>query len=301
MHKVVHVMTATASDGAGDWVGTSSDIRAQKEISQATVAHGDPVDALPAAAYGTIAELATMAAKLLAADDCMIMLIENASRDPMTLRAYCVGLSSRDVTRQRWRRHGETAAREAIRAERSLVVDVPSSSRVPDEIAEATARFHTIVASPIRVGNSIVGALNLATRSGIRQRAPTGLAAVEIAAWLVGQSLHALRLETLLDSRFAQLAIASEAASKVGSQRLALAASRPDQLARILAKSFYREMVKLGCETSHVVAAASEIISQLNATLKRHCERLHRKTPKSLRGHPAAGNGSEQPRELHLR
>jgi len=295
---VVHV---TRGDTGGHFVGTSGDIFASNDELQCTAAQGKPANAPPAAPDGPMVQLATMAAKLFAADGCMIMLIDDATRDPLTFRAYCFGLPACDVTRKQWTRRGEIAAREAIRAQRALRVDLPSSTRKQDITAETAGQVHSIVACPIRVGSNIVGVLNLVTEGEICQRVPEGLAVVEIAAWLVGQSLHALRLEALLESRFAQLAITAEAGSTVGCQRLALAKSPSEQLAPILAKSFYREMVKLGCESGQIIAAASEIISQLSATLKRHRDRLHRKTLKSRDGDSTTTNRRERSCVLHVR
>jgi len=297
MHKAVDVIDVTTSDAGGHFAGTSGDILASNVELQRAGPHANPTNA----AESPMAQLATMVAKLLGADGCMIMLIDCVTRDSITFRAYCIGLPAGDAKRKQWTRHGETAAREAIRAESALLIDIPGNAGKPNMTAKTARRVHSIVASPIRVGSNIVGVLNLVTGGEICQRAPERLAAVEIAAWLVGQSLHALRLETLLDSRFAQLALTTEAGSAVGCQRLALAGSRPEQLARILAKSFFREMVKFGCESGQIITAASEIISQLSATLKRHRDRRHRKTPKSRDGDSTATDSPERSCVLHVR
>jgi hypothetical protein len=50
----------------------------------------------------------------------------------------------------------------------------------------------------------------------------------------------------------------------------------PDQVAKILAKSFYKEMTRAGFGPSQIVNAASEIIEQLSGSLNRHSKRMER-------------------------
>jgi hypothetical protein len=52
----------------------------------------------------------------------------------------------------------------------------------------------------------------------------------------------------------------------------------PDQVAKILAKSFYKEMTRAGFGSSQIVNAATEIIAQLSGSLHRHSKRMERET-----------------------
>jgi hypothetical protein len=197
---------------------------------------------------GSISEVSVMAARLLAADTCMIMLIAGNI--------------------------GESAARCAISAGRPLLIDGRSCDVRLVGTSKAASCVERIVVSPIRIGREIVGAINFFKVDRTRCDAAL-LAATEIVASLVGQSLQALRLESLLHSRFAQLAIFVASDNKA-EQALTVARGGVGQLARILAKSFYREMVRLGCDSGQIVDAASEIISQLSGSLKKHRDRLQR-------------------------
>jgi L-methionine (R)-S-oxide reductase len=278
MHETINARTG---DLDVRLTGTSDDVLAAAVDFQRTADGADLTSAVPASPHDLgerdVAQLSTMAAKLLAADGCMIMLIDGAGREPLVFRSYASGLPRCDATKKRWIAYGETAAREAIRAGKALLIDVPGVGCKLNTRTRAASPVHRIVASPIIVRDDIVGALTLVSGGDISYLSPDGPAALEIVATLVGQAPHALRLETLLTSRFAQLAIVAEAGCAVG-QALALAGSRPE-LARILAKSFYREMVKLGCESGQIIAAAAEIISQLSASLKRHRDCWQRRRP----------------------
>jgi hypothetical protein len=74
-------------------------------------------------------------------------------------------------------------------------------------------------------------------------------------------------LQHLLDSRFAQLALLQEAQQKVG-ESVRTAYRNPEDVARILARSFFREMTKAGFAPNQIVEAASELIGQLNGRLQ---------------------------------
>jgi hypothetical protein len=60
-------------------------------------------------------------------------------------------------------------------------------------------------------------------------------------------------------------------------QDAGLAYRNPDEVARILAKSFFKEMTGAGFGEAQIVQAASEIIGQLNSSVQRHRRRLERK------------------------
>ncbi|RMD51913.1 MAG: GAF domain-containing protein, partial [Nitrospirae bacterium] len=53
-----------------------------------------------------------------------------------------------------------------------------------------------------------------------------------------------------------------------------LAIYEPERLAKLLAKTFYKEMVRAGFGPNHIINAASEIISLLNNNLNRCKKRL---------------------------
>jgi len=226
-----------------------------------------------------VGQLTMMAAKLLGAEGCMIMLLESDDRDELRFRMYSSACPDPAPACREWADQGEAAAREAILAGKSVLVEKRAVSSNPGLANQATASVRSIIASPVLVDNDIVGVVNLMGPEGPRRFGSDEVAVVEIVAWLVGQALHAIQLEKVLNSRFAQLAIAQEADHAIGNA-LVVARGRPEQLARILAKSFYREMVKLGFASGQIIGAASEIISQLSGNLKKYSDRWQ-KTQKS--------------------
>jgi hypothetical protein len=73
------------------------------------------------------------------------------------------------------------------------------------------------------------------------------------------------QLRHLLASRFAQRALVQESAANAGD---ALSYRNPEEVARILARSLFREMTRSGFGSAHIVAAASELIGQLHQDIQ---------------------------------
>lgn len=90
---------------------------------------------------------------------------------------------------------------------------------------------------------------------------------LNLLAVYIGKFLHAMQLQNLLHSRFAQIALVHSV------DETAAPVPHPGRIVKILAKSFYREMTKAGFGTNEIINAASQIISELSASLKCHAKR----------------------------
>jgi GAF domain-containing protein len=215
-----------------------------------------------------VGELTMMAAKLPGAEACMILLLDGNAGQTRRFRLYSSTCPGPETACREWARQGEAAAMQVLASGKSALLDARGSSASPGPLWE-----RSIIASPIRVDGAIVGVIDLVGAEGTRHFGSDDVSVLEVVAWLVGQALHAGHLQKVLDSRFAQIALLQEAGQALGSAR-ALAAARPEQMARILAKSFYREMFKLGFQPRQVIGAATEIISQLSTNLRKYSARL---------------------------
>lgn len=84
----------------------------------------------------------------------------------------------------------------------------------------------------------------------------------QMIALLIGKALHVGRLQRILHSRFAQLALMPRPPHKA----IALAHSR--DTAALMAKAFYKEMANAGFPAPDIIGAASDIIGELTHALK---------------------------------
>ena len=146
--------------------------------------------------------------------------------------------------------------------EEMLVEDIGRSrfallARRPDAAGRA------LMSAPVRIGEKIIGVVNV-SGAGFD---PLDLPLLDIVATLIGKSIQVAQLQRVLDSRFAQLALLQEAQLKVGEQ-VRTAYQNPEDVARILARAFFREMTKAGFASGQIVSAATELIDQLNHQLQ---------------------------------
>lgn len=144
---------------------------------------------------------------------------------------------------------------------------------------KAKARRHTesesFMACAISLTGKPSGVLNVSDPIDRAAFSPTDLERAELAAMLIGRTIHVMRIERLLDSRLAQMAFALEGSTDAGSVA-SMSAHEPDKVSRMLAKAFYREMRHCGFTPNQIIHAAGEIISELTTSLNRAKNRIER-------------------------
>ncbi|MDQ3185107.1 MAG: GAF domain-containing protein, partial [Pseudomonadota bacterium] len=106
---------------------------------------------------------------------------------------------------------------------------------------------------------------------------PDDLNLLDVVALFIGKSIQAIQLQNVLNSRFAQMALIQEAQKNMGNS-LESVLHNPDQIAKIMAKSFYKEMTRAGFGSGQIINVASDIIAQLNSHLQRHSKRMGGRT-----------------------
>ena len=154
-----------------------------------------------------------------------------------------------------------------------LIADIRCS-----EFASATSgrgsQGGTYIGIPIIVDGHPIGVMNLSKPAGARAFIESDLSLAGIVVALIGKSLQVERLQTLLRSRVAQLTLVRE--EKRVAERLTGGTLPPSRLAKLLAKSFYRDLADAGFEPGQIIEAASEIIDQITTDVARFGKRLAR-------------------------
>jgi len=212
------------------------------------------------------------------------------------LSAGRVSLMLRDMTRDRRNRlrlvalHGtlpeaawsEEAAEDAgiagrvFASGRSVCVDdishsdFSSQARRPDVSA-------SFIACPVMIAGQPAGVLNISEPAASECFSDSDLELAELAALVIGHAIQTMRLNSMLNSRFAQMALTLEGQGDSQSMTR-LTAHNPERVARMLAKAFYKEMHHCGFTPNQIIHAAGEIISELTGSLNRHKQRMARKT-----------------------
>ena len=224
-------------------------------------------------------QLAEKAAKALTAEKCSIMLLKDGESDNPRMRVCASYGLLPDAAYTESIGRGEGIAGRVIATGRSILVEDISRSELASSARRTDDPRKSLVSSPIPINRRIVGVVNVSShaRGDVFNEADLNL--LEVIALFIGKSIQAIQLQNILNSRFAQLALLQEAEKNLEPLGVGAAVQNPDQVAKILAKSFYKEMTRAGLGSSQIISAASEIISQLSGSLQRHNKRLARGAP----------------------
>ena len=203
-----------------------------------------------------LSQLALLVARIFEADTCAILLRRAADaedQEPQLLSNHA--------------REAKSAVAEQLEQARTAAAQVLASDR-PElvQIASSAHRASPAMAAPIRIDGAVVGALCIVGPRRRRRYAAQDLHLLDIVARYVDRLVEVIQLRCLLNSRFAQLALLHEGGVPE-SAALAAASRSPDALAKLVARSFYREMAKAGFCSRQIINAAAEIISQITNDL----------------------------------
>jgi L-methionine (R)-S-oxide reductase len=219
---------------------------------------------------------ASLIAALLNARSCWILFPGTDENGDMTVRAYgdegvLPAGAHQDLVREGSR------FRQVLATARCLLIERTDGilARAPISGDQDEAGQNMILA-PIQLDDTIVGVVSVHAERHESQFNEKHIDTIRIAALLIAKSLDLVRLRKVLNSRFAQLAL-MQGTAVPGDHVVREAIKCPGGMAGLLAKSFYREMSRAGFDPHEIIAAASEIISQLVSSLKARDKRAGRR------------------------
>jgi L-methionine (R)-S-oxide reductase len=227
----------------------------------------------------SLPQQAALTAGLIGAASCSVMLLNRGAGQDlrMSICAHHGPLPAAALSASIGK--GEGICGRVLDSGRSLLVEDLGHSELAALARRQGEMGPSLMSSPIRIDGKIVGVVNVCGAQAKVAFDVDDLHLLDVITLFIGKSIQVLQLQNLLDSRFAQLALLEEFKGRVGSS-VHTAYQYPDDAARILAKSFFKEMTKAGFGSSQIVNAASELIDQLNGNLQRHSKRAARNEKK---------------------
>ena len=224
----------------------------------------------------SLGQLAEMAAKILNARQCSIMLLDEEEEDEIKLRVFANYGGLPEVAFKQTTKKGEGISGHVLATGQPLLVEDIEHSEFASVARRLTAGSKSLISAPIVLRRKIVGVINVTDPKSNRPFNLDDLHLLDVVAMFVGKSVQVVQLQSILNSRFAQIALAQEAQNTIG-DAMPTVSDNPNQLAKILAKSFFKEMSKAGFSATQIIHAASEIITLLNSNLSKHSKRMQRK------------------------
>jgi L-methionine (R)-S-oxide reductase len=213
-------------------------------------------------------ELAAVAAKVLDAENCMITLLSEGEVEVLGLQP---GAKFGNVPAKARLELAATSG-DLTDATKPLLTQSIKTGLVPNAMRSNICGKNKMF-SAIGLNGKIIGVINTNQPEHKPYYSLEDLKLLDIVALFIGKTIQLIQLQNILNSRFSQIALAQATEKTVGDV-LVSSVQNPTQLARIVAKSFYREMTKAGFGCNQIINAASEIISELSKSLRKHTKGL---------------------------
>jgi GAF domain-containing protein len=223
-----------------------------------------------------LGELVERAAAVTEASNCSIMLLSESDNETARLRLWA---STEKLPSSAWNERparGESIAGRVLERGTALLVPDIRNSEFAPVARERDNLGPSFICAPISVSARIIGVMNLSSRLDRPPFDNAHLGLAEIVSILIGKSIQVERLQTLIRSRAAQATLAREEKQVVA--RLTDGTLPPVRLAKMLAKSFFKDLSAAGFEPGQIIEAASEIITLVSNDIARYKKRLSRKT-----------------------
>ncbi len=220
-------------------------------------------------------ELAVMASHLLNTENCSIMLLRNDENEgDISLRIFAhSGHLPKEAYSEAKKLKEGISGHVAATGESIFVEDIDQSQFAP--LKRGRYKSKGFMAVPIKVREKVIGVINANTPKKKPNIERKDLELLSVIALLIGKSIQVIELQNLLESRYAQMVLASSRGREGANLRVSIHQS-PDKIAKILARSFFTEMLKAGFGPDHMISTATEIISLLNERLNKHGDRFRR-------------------------
>ena len=134
----------------------------------------------------------------------------------------------------------------------------------------------SLIGVPITVDDCMIGVMTLCNAPDKTAFGKSHVTMAGIAAALIGKAIQVERVQTLLRSRIAQLTLVRQQGAVA--DRLTAGTLPPTRLAKLLARSFYKDLAAAGFEPGQIIEAATEIIDQITSDIGRFEKRMARKS-----------------------
>ncbi len=201
-------------------------------------------------------------AGLLGADNCSIMMTNGP-----TLRVYAHHGSLPEDAYGDVVRRGQGISGQVFATGQSLLIENIETSEFAKYARHPSLPGKSSVSVPIVIDGKVAGVINVHGSRGNRSFSTSDLQALEIVAQFGGKMIQVGHLRSVLHSRFAIMSIVRKRRTSI--EMLVNEAQDSGKLAKILARSFYRELRRAGFGSNQIINAASEIISELGSSMRK--------------------------------
>jgi L-methionine (R)-S-oxide reductase len=217
-------------------------------------------------------DLARLTARSVGAGRCSVMLLSDSGEgETPTLKVYS---HFGDLPAQAYRapvKPGESIAWHVVETQTSLLLDDIEHSDVSALARQGADAGHSMMSAPIRLSGRVIGVINTSLPTNAERFERPDLDLLEVFALFVGQSIQVFQLQRLSESRVLQMAHLLE--QREGGAQKPISPD-PARIAKIVAKTFYRELRQAGFGTNAIISVATEVLGLLETNLEKYRTRL---------------------------
>lgn len=207
----------------------------------------------------SLTEFCSLVAKTLGTANCSIMLLKERENELQELRVEAhYGYLPASAYATTSKLDTGIAGHVATTGMPLLVEDIAGFD-LKDTLHDRPQVPGGFISFPIIMEGSVIGVINVNSPLDGRVFQEHDLDLARILGLFIAKSIQTLHLKNLLKSGFAVAALAHDKAYKHAQPH----AARPEQLAPILAKSFYENLRQLGMGDDHILRTTTEIIDLL--------------------------------------
>ncbi len=223
-----------------------------------------------------LGDLAEMTAESLGVARCSVMLAaQSDGSEPAPLRVCShYGNLPEAAYQASVEAESSIAGYVAARAEPIVINDLRHSPLA--RLARHPLAAENLMSAPISIAGRVIGVINISQPIDNRAFSSQDLELLKVYALFIGKSIHVFQLQKLADSRILQMAELLEQRERDDGAPSGPISPDPSRLARIVAKSFYRELSLAGFGPKAIIAVATEVLGLLNSNLRKHRERIAR-------------------------
>lgn len=131
----------------------------------------------------------------------------------------------------------------------------------------------SFICAPIIINKRVIGVINVSFPILKICFDEKDLQLLTLFTQSTAKTIHLAQLQAILKSRFVAMAVANELEDKPVSESITFHPN-PTVLAKLVAKSFFRELTKSGFGPNQIIEIATEVLNLLQNTLNRHKQRL---------------------------
>lgn len=221
-----------------------------------------------------LTEIAGLVTKALKAKSCSILLFSTIENEAGLRMVAGYGLPTFE-----FKEHESLVyqiAEHTVNSSKCLYIQDINSCEFLSIEHNVNSYYKAFISLPIKSKKQVIGVINLSFSESKEMFSEVEINIANLFVLLIEKSICILHLESLINSKIFQKSTSNNVKPQCINNEAHHFIPNPEKVSKLLAKSFYKEMSKLGFQANHIIYAASEIITQLSISLEKHKKRIER-------------------------